>query len=49
MLNHVRFVSDPDATPFVDFAATGLKEELQGVHEIIIAYVSCARVQGFRS
>ena len=45
MLNHVRFVSDPDATPFVDFAATGLKEELQGVHEVIIAYV---RVLAFR-
>ena len=32
LLDHVRFVSDPDVTPFVAFALRGLMEELQQVH-----------------
>ncbi len=36
MLSHVRFVSNPDVTPFVQFALTGLAEELEQVHEEIL-------------
>ena len=36
MLTHVRFVSNPDVTPFVQFALTGLAEELEQVHEEIL-------------
>lgn len=32
-LNHLRFVTDPDATPFVRFAFQGLAEELDYVHK----------------
>lgn len=44
-LNHVRFVSDPDAAPFVDFALKGLVEELEQVHSEILSEV---RVIAFR-
>ncbi len=36
MLTHVRFVSNPDVTPFVQFALTGLAEELEQLHEEIL-------------
>ena len=36
LLNHVRFISDPDATPFVEFALRGLVEELEQVHSELI-------------
>ena len=36
MLTHVRFVSNPDVTPFVQFALTGLAEDLEQVHEEIL-------------
>lgn len=36
LLNHVRFVSDPDSTPFVEFALRGLVEELEQVHSELI-------------
>ncbi len=36
MLAHVRFISDPDLTPFVQFALGGLATELEQVHEEII-------------
>ena len=45
LLNHVRFVSDPDAAPFVNFALRGLVEELQEVHSEILRAV---RVISFR-
>ena len=45
LLNHVRFVSDPDAAPFVDFALKGLVEELEQVHSEILSEV---RVIAFR-
>lgn len=37
MLTHVRFVSDPDATPFVRFALRGLESEMEQVHAELIA------------
>ena len=45
LLNHVRFVSDPDAAPFVNFALRGLVEELREVHSEILREV---RVISFR-
>lgn len=39
MLNHVRFASDPDVTPFVDFALRGLAVELREVHREVLASV----------
>ena len=45
LLNHVRFISDPDAAPFVIFALRGLVEELQEVHAEILREV---RVISFR-
>ena len=45
LLNHVRFISDPDAAPFVNFALRGLVEELQEVHSEILRAV---RVISFR-
>ena len=45
LLNHVRFVSDPDAAPFVNFALRGLVEELQDVYSEILREV---RVISFR-
>ena len=45
LLNHVRFVSDPDAAPFVGFALRGLVEELEQVHSEILHEV---RVIAFR-
>jgi Fic family protein len=44
-LDHVRFRSDPDLTPFVEFALTGLVDELQAVHDEVLAEV---RVISFR-
>lgn len=32
LLDHVRFISDPDVTPFVAFALRGLLEDLEQVH-----------------
>ena len=38
LLDHVRFVSAPNITPFVDFALRGLAEELEQVHsEMMVA------------
>lgn len=45
LLNRVRFISDPDAAPFVNFALRGLVEELQEVHAEILRAV---RVISFR-
>ena len=45
LLNRVRFISDPDAAPFVNFALRGLVEELQEVHAEILREV---RVISFR-
>lgn len=45
MLNHVRFVSDPDVTPFVEFALGGLAVELKEVHREVLASV---RIFAFR-
>ena len=45
MLDHVRFRSDPDLTPFVAFALTGLVEELKAVHDEVLEEV---RVIAFR-
>ncbi len=45
LMNHVRFVSDPDAAPFVGFALRGLVEELEQVHSEILHEV---RVIAFR-
>ncbi len=45
MLTHVRFISDPDLTPFVQFALGGLATELEQVHEEIIDEV---RIIAFR-
>lgn len=45
ILNFVRFVSDPDAAPFVNFALRGLVEELESVHSEILREV---RVISFR-
>lgn len=39
MLNHARFVSDPDVTPFVDFALQGMVEELRNLHEEALSHV----------
>ena len=39
MLNHVRFVSDPNVTPFVEFALRGMVEELKDLHEEALAHV----------
>ncbi len=39
MLDHVRFVSYPDLTPFVMFALRGLVEELTNVHDEVLAAV----------
>ena len=45
LLNRVRFVSDPDASPFMNFALRGLVEELESVHSEILREV---RVISFR-
>ena len=45
MLDHIRFRSDPDLTPFVMFALEGLVEELEAVHEEVLAEV---RIIAFR-
>jgi Fic family protein len=45
MLDHVRFRSDPDLTPFVAFALQGLVEELEAVH---IEVLSEVRIISFR-
>ena len=45
LLNYVRFASDPDVTPFVDFALTGLAAELREVHREVLASV---RIFAFR-
>ena len=39
MLDYVRFVSDPNVTPFIEFALQGMVEELKGLHEEALAYV----------
>ena len=44
-LNHVRFYADNDLTPFVLFALRGLVEELESVHEEVLAAV---RIIAFR-
>ncbi len=45
MLDHVRFRSDPDLTPFVAFALRGLLEELGEVHREVLDEV---RIISFR-
>ena len=45
LLNHVRFVSDPDIAPFVEFALRGLVEELEGALDEALREV---RVISFR-
>ena len=45
MLDHVRFRSGGDLTPFVLFALRGLKDELDGVREAVVAGV---RLVAFR-
>ena len=45
LLNHVRFASDPDVTPLVEFALTGLAAELTEVHREVLASV---RIFAFR-
>ena len=45
MLDHVRFRSDPDLTPFVAFALKGLVEELEYVHDEVLSEV---RIIAFR-
>lgn len=45
MLDHVRFRSDPDLTPFVEFALVGLVEELQTVYDEVLEEV---RIISFR-
>ena len=45
MLNFVRFRSDPDLTPFIDFALKGLVEELEAVHKEVLWEV---RIIAFR-
>ena len=47
MLTHVRFVSDPDATPFVRFALRGLESELEQVHGEIINEVRIIAFKDF--
>lgn len=39
MLDRVRFVSDPNVTPFVEFALRGMVEELKDLHEEALAHV----------
>lgn len=39
MLDRVRFASDPNVTPFVEFALRGMVEELKGLHEEALAHV----------
>lgn len=45
LLNHVRFASDPDVTPFVEFALGGLAAELREVHREVLSSV---RIFAFR-
>ncbi len=45
LLSYVRFASDPDVTPFVDFALQGLTAELREVHREVLASV---RIFAFR-
>lgn len=45
MLDRVRFRSDPDLTPFVRFALLGLVQELQTVHDEVLAQM---RIISFR-
>ncbi len=45
LLTHVRFVSDPDCTPFVKFALQGLVGELEQMHSELISEI---RVISFR-
>ena len=45
LLSYVRFASDPDVTPFVDFALKGLAAELREVHREVLASV---RIFAFR-
>ena len=40
MLDHVRFASDQDLTPFVMFALQGLEAELEAVHQEVLAEVT---------
>lgn len=44
-LNHVRFKSDPDIGPFIDFALAGLVAELEEVRRALIGEV---RISAFR-
>lgn len=39
MLDRVRFASDPNVTPFVEFALWGMVEELKDLHEEALAHV----------
>ena len=45
LLDHVRFVSDPDVGPFVAFALRGLVEELEQVHAELLSEI---RIISFR-
>ncbi len=47
MLTHVRFVSNPDLTPFVKFALRGLETELEQVHSEVIAEVRVIAFKDF--
>ena len=47
MLDHVRFASDPDLTPFVLFALRGLSEELDAVHREVLDEVTVISFRDF--
>ncbi len=47
LLNHVRFVSDPDVGPFVEFALRGLVEELEQVHAELISEIRTISFRDF--
>lgn len=47
MLDHVRFVSDPDLSPFVMFALRGLEEELEAVHREVLGEVTVISFRDF--
>lgn len=47
MLDHVRFETNGDITPFVKFALRGLVAEQEGVHEAILAEVTTIAFRDF--
>ncbi len=47
LLDHVRFRSDPDVTPFVSFALEGLASELEQLHSELLGHMKITSFRDF--